>query len=184
MKKLNVVCVLLLALFMLAGCGDKNEALPIHEDTDVCALCNMQVKDDEYAVQLTTKDGKNYKFDDLGCMHKWKEQNGADNISAEYVRDNNNKEWIESDKATYVYDASFRTPMAYGIVNFKDKASAEAYVAKQGVGQMMSAQDLANHEWKQNKDMKHMMGESEHMDDKAMEEMHQESDKAEDSSHK
>ncbi|OPA72959.1 hypothetical protein BVG16_31370 [Paenibacillus selenitireducens] len=183
MKKLNLVCVVLLGLIMLAGCGNKYEALPIHEDVDICAICNMQVKDDAFATQLTTKDGKNYKFDDIGCMNKWKKQNGTENIGMDYVRDYNDKEWIEYDKATYVYDASIRTPMAYGILNFKDKTSAETFVAEQGVGKIMNAQELATHDWKQNTDMMQMMGEDGHMHE-GMEDMGNESNMTEDSSHK
>ncbi|WP_391570891.1 nitrous oxide reductase accessory protein NosL [Cohnella sp.] len=152
MKKWIILGVLTLALSILAGCGGtKYEAVPIDEAVDVCAICKMQVKDDAYATQLTTKDGKTYKFDDLGCMNEWKHKNGTDNIGMDYVRDYNDKEWIELSKASFVYDASIRTPMAYGIVSFKDKKSAEAFIAEQGVGQLMSASDLKAHGWEQNK---------------------------------
>jgi Predicted lipoprotein involved in nitrous oxide reduction len=161
MKKRMMIGFLVMAVALLAGCGGKKyEAVPINEDVDVCAICKMQVKDDAYATQLTTKDGKTYKFDDIGCMNEWKSKNGTDNIGMDYVRDYNDKEWIEFSSATYVYDASLRTPMAYGIVSFKDKKSAEAFIAEQGVGQLMSAKELAGHSWAQNKqgmemDMEH-----------------------------
>lgn len=150
--------VLLLGTVMLTACGQKYAAVPINEDVDICAICNMQVKDDAFATQLTTKDGKNFKFDDLGCMNEWKKENGTDNIGIDYVRDYNDKEWIEFNKAIYVYDPSLRTPMAYGIVNFKDKASAEAFVAEQGVGKVMTADELASHDWTQNMDNMNMDG--------------------------
>lgn len=151
-KRWILAMVLLLGTVILTACGQKYAAVPINEDVDICAICNMQVKDDAFATQLTTKDGKNFKFDDLGCMNEWKKENGTDNIGMDYVRDYNDKEWIEFNKATYVYDASLRTPMAYGIVNFKDKASAEAFVAEQGVGKIMSAEELTSHDWTQNMD--------------------------------
>ena len=87
--------VLLLGTVILTACGQKYAAVPINEDVDICAICNMQVKDDAFATQLTTKDGKNLKFDDLGCMNEWKKENGTDNIGMDYVRDYNDKEWIE-----------------------------------------------------------------------------------------
>ncbi|NUU59051.1 nitrous oxide reductase accessory protein NosL [Paenibacillus agri] len=140
----------LLMLVVLTACGAKKyEALPINEDVDVCAVCNMQVKDDAFATQLTTKDGKNYKFDDVGCMNQWKKENGTDKIGMDFVRDYNDKSWIQFSKASYVYDAALRTPMAYGVISFKDRASAEAFVKEQGVGTVLSADDLASHEWKQ-----------------------------------
>ncbi|MCK6073527.1 nitrous oxide reductase accessory protein NosL [Paenibacillus silvae] len=162
MEKMNkrwiLAMVLLLGTVMLTACGQKYAAVPINEEVDICAICNMQVKDDAFATQLTTKDGKNYKFDDVGCMNEWKKQNGTDNIGMDYVRDYNDKEWIEFSKATYVYDASLKTPMAYGVLNFKDKASAEAFVAEQGVGTIMTADELASHDWTQNMDNMNMEG--------------------------
>lgn len=157
-KRWMLTIVLLLGTVMLTACGQKYAAVPINEDVDICVICNMQVKDDAFATQLTTKDGKNYKFDDIGCMNEWKKQNGTDNIGMDYVRDYNDKEWIEFSKATYVYDASLKTPMAYGVLNFKDKASAEAFVTEQGVGKIMTADELASHNWTQNMDNMNMDG--------------------------
>jgi copper chaperone NosL len=173
MKKWSVALMVVMSLVILAACGQKKyEPVAINEETDICAICNMQVKDDAFATQLTTKDGKNYKFDDIGCMNEWKEQNGTDNIGMDYVRDYNDKEWIEFNKASYIYDESLRTPMAYGVVSFKDKAAAEAFVKEQGVGTVLSAGDLASHEWKQNTDMMNMdmHGGEGHMDEHMSEE--------------
>jgi len=166
MKNWTIALIMVMTLVLLAGCGGKKyEAVPINEDVDVCAICKMQVKDDAYATQLTTKDGKSYKFDDIGCMNEWKKTNGTDNIGMDFVRDYNDKEWIEFAKATYVYDASLRTPMAYGIVSFKDKKSAEAFIAEHGVGQLMGADELASHTWEQGQGMMdmhdHMHGDGE-----------------------
>lgn len=157
-KRAVPVLVLLGLLAVMTACGGakKYEPQAINEEVDVCVICNMQVKDDAFATQLTTKDGKNYKFDDIGCMNEWKQQNGTGNIGMDFVRDYNDKEWIEYKQAAYVYDASLRTPMAYGVISFKDAASAEAFVKEQGVGTVMTAEELENHEWKQNTDMMNM----------------------------
>ncbi|ASA21473.1 nitrous oxide reductase accessory protein NosL [Paenibacillus donghaensis] len=157
MRKWSAVLILIMGLFVLSACGEKKyEALAINEDVDICVICNMQVKDDAFATQLTTKEGKNYKFDDIGCMNEWKQQNGSDNIGMDYVRDYNDKAWIEFSKASYVYAETLRTPMAYGVISFKDTASAEAFVAEQGVGEVLTAGDLSSHDWKQNTDMMNM----------------------------
>ncbi|MFP4974292.1 nitrous oxide reductase accessory protein NosL [Paenibacillus sp. CN-4] len=157
-KRAVPVLVLLGLLAVMTACGGakKYEPQAINEEVDVCVICNMQVKDDAFATQLTTKDGKNYKFDDIGCMNEWKQQNGTGNIGMDFVRDYNDKEWIEYKQAAYVYDASLRTPMAYGVISFKDESSAEAFVREQGVGTVMTAEELENHEWKQNTDMMNM----------------------------
>ncbi|MFD0711977.1 nitrous oxide reductase accessory protein NosL [Paenibacillus sp. GCM10027626] len=150
-KGLITGMLLILAVAVLAACGsNKYEPVAINEDTDKCAICNMQVKDDAFATQLTTKEGKTYKFDDIGCMNEWKSKNGTDEIGAQYVRDYNNKEWIKYEDAYYAYDSSFRSPMAYGIYSFKDEASAKAFIDAEKTGTLLKAADLANHSWSQN----------------------------------
>jgi len=162
-KGFFALALITVVLVMLAGCGNKTyQPQAINEDVDVCVICNMQVKDDAFATQIVLRDGKSLKFDDIGCMNEWKRKNDTSQIGMDFVRDYNDKEWIEFKKATYVYDASIRTPMAYGIVSFKDEASAEAFVAEQGVGQIMSAEELVNHTWKQSKEMMEMPGHMEH----------------------
>ncbi|RCX23745.1 copper chaperone NosL [Fontibacillus phaseoli] len=157
MKKGFVALSFILVLIVVAGCGKKTyQPQAINEDVDVCVICNMQVKDDAFATQIVTKEGKSLKFDDIGCMNEWKSQNGTDEIGMAYVRDYNDKEWIEYEKAAYVYDASIRTPMAYGLVSFKDKKSAEQFIQEQSVGQLLSSEDLANHKWEQSKGMMDM----------------------------
>lgn len=154
------IAALTLGALVMSGCGaQKYEARPINEAVDICAVCNMQVKDDAFATQLTMADGKNYKFDDIGCMEQWEREHEKEKLGMDFVRDYNDKTWIERDKATYVHDASIRTPMAYGVISFKDKTSAEEFVAKEGAGKIMSASELENHDWKQNKDMMMQHGE-------------------------
>ncbi|MCJ8012475.1 nitrous oxide reductase accessory protein NosL [Paenibacillus sp. KQZ6P-2] len=158
MKKWMPAVMLALGVLVVSACGEKKyEAIPINETVDICAVCKMQIKDDVYATQLTMIDGKNYKFDDIGCMEKWEHEHGKEQLGMDFVRDYNDKTWIEHDKATYVYDPSIRTSMAYGVISFKDKKSAEKFVADQGVGTIMSAKELESHDWQQNKEMMKMM---------------------------
>ncbi|MEX2462497.1 MAG: nitrous oxide reductase accessory protein NosL [Paenibacillaceae bacterium] len=161
---------LLLTVFvmvaMVSGCGkSKYQALPINEATDKCATCNMQVKDDAFAVQLTTKEGKTYKFDDLGCMNEWKKKNGAEMIGAQFVRDYNNKAWIKYENAAYVYDPSFKSPMAYGIYSFKNKKEAQSFIDGQQKGKLMTASDLKTHTWERNKSKMQMGMDQNHTKD-------------------
>ncbi|WP_054958089.1 nitrous oxide reductase accessory protein NosL [Paenibacillus dakarensis] len=155
MKKMWILVTLSLLVMLTAGCGGdtKFEPAAIDENADKCAVCNMQVKDDQHAVQIVLKDSKVLKFDDLGDLFKWKQNNGTDQIGAEFVRDYNTKEWIHLQEASYVYDKSIRTPMAYGVISFQKKEDAEKFVSEHGAGTVMSSSDLDSHTWESDKKM-------------------------------
>ncbi|THF73778.1 nitrous oxide reductase accessory protein NosL [Cohnella fermenti] len=155
----------LFAMAILAGCGKTTyEPVAIDESVDKCPICNMAVADDQYATEIILKSKQALKFDDLGDLHVWKQQNGTKNIGEQFVRDYNTKEWVKLSDATYVYDKSIRTPMAFNVISFKEKTDAEAYISKEGVGQLLTAEDLESHEWATNEDMMHSMM-SEHADE-------------------
>lgn len=179
MKKTNIFLVVLAALMLvLAACGggsdttedvdangtdtneevadatDELEYTPADvKDTDVCEVCAMAVPDNQHATQIVLKNEKSLMFDDLGCLYKWKDENGEDNIGAEFVRDFHTEEWIQIKDTTFVYDEEIETPMAYGVISFKNADEAEAYIDEFGKGVIMDAAALANHEWKMNKEM-------------------------------
>ena len=155
------VLVLLAAMALGAACGSKTyEPQAINEATDRCVICNMAIKDDQYATQIITKDGQSLKFDDLGCMNQWKTENGTDTVGAAFVRDYTNSKWLKYEDAYYVYEAQIKTPMAYGIVSFESEKEAEAFIAEHGSGTLMKADDLAQHSWAVNRDMMDMDGHS------------------------
>lgn len=176
MKKFNLI-VIVLAIFtlILAACGtndntnegvdvdskgaESNETTElafepedINPDTDVCEICGMAIADDEYATQIVLKNERALKFDDIGDLFVWIEENGEDEIGAKFVRDFNTQEWIQLEDATYVYDVEIDTPMGYGVISFKDSKDAEIYIEENGIGELLSAKDLNDHEWKMDHD--------------------------------
>ncbi|MGO4542858.1 nitrous oxide reductase accessory protein NosL [Paenibacillus sp. 2TAB19] len=170
-KKISVFFLMIVGLLLVSACGTKEyKPQAINEETDKCVICNMSVKDDPYATQIITKDGQSLKFDDIGCMNEWKVNNGTETVGAEFVRDHNTGDWIKYDKAYYAYDPSYVTPMAYGVIAFEDEATAQAYIAEQGMGKLMSSTELANHSWEVNREMMdmenmEMHNEREHLDE-------------------
>lgn len=131
----------------------------IDPDTDVCELCAMAVADDEHATQIVLENERALKFDDLGCLYKWLEENGEDDVGAKFVRDFNTKEWVLLDDATYVFAEEIETPMAYGIISFKEQSEAAQYIEENGFGELMSSSDLDDHKWEM---MDHDHGEHDH----------------------
>lgn len=164
-KSLAVLLAFVFSLTLVAGCGSTSyEPVAIDESVDKCPICNMAVADDQFAVEIILKSKKALKFDDLGDLYVWRQQNGTKNIGEQFVRDYNTQEWVKLAEATYVYDKSIHTPMAYNVISFKDKADADAFVSKEGKGRIMSAAELDNHKWELNEDMMKAMME-EHADE-------------------
>lgn len=159
LKGMGVAALVLMLVWVTTACGGASYTpQEINEETDVCVICKMAVKDNAYATQIVTKDGQSLKFDDLGCMNEWKQQNGTDTIGAAFVRDFHSNQWIPYEQAYYAYDPSYATPMAYGVVSFEKQADAEAYIQQQGAGTLMTSEQLASHSWAVNRDMMNMDG--------------------------
>lgn len=123
------------------------EPMAIDPDIDVCDVCAMAVADDQYATQIVLTDDRALKFDDVGCLYEWMDENGTDDIGAAFVRDFNTEDWILLDEATYVFDEDIETPMAYGVISFENSEDAESYVDEHEIGEILSASDLDAHEW-------------------------------------
>lgn len=150
MRKLSIsLAALAVAVTVLAsGCGKKDyKPVAINSATDKCEVCQMLIKDDQNATEIILKDQKPLKFDDIGDMYVWFSKNGKDNVGASYVRDYYTKEWVELEKATFVYDKSNKTPMGYGVYSFVKEADADKFIKELGTGMKMSAKDLDSHEW-------------------------------------
>lgn len=167
MKKINLILIgSIIFIMILAACGGKNQGNTnrqekdsndivelkyqpenINPNTDVCDICAMAVADDEHATQIILKKERSLKFDDLGCLYTWIEENGDDEIGAKFVRDFNTEEWILLEEATYVFDKDIETPMAYGIISFKDRSSAESFIEENDLGELLFATDLKDHKW-------------------------------------
>lgn len=169
MKKIiQVTLFMIVSAMIMAACSDKAyKPVAINEDTDRCVICNMAIKDDQFATQIITTEGQSLKFDDLGCLHTWQEQNGTETVGATYVRDFNSMQWIKYEKAYYVYDTSIQTPMAYGIISFEEQASAEQYIAEHAVGTLLTATDLQSHSWEVNHEMMQSHGDDHDHEDVA-----------------
>ncbi|KFN02997.1 hypothetical protein D0U04_24065 [Bacillus clarus] len=140
-------------VFAVVGCGNKDtKAVAIDEKNDKCDVCNMAVMDNQFATEVILENGKALKFDDIGCMYKWMAEHKNEKTKEKFVRDYDTKDWVSVEKATYVYDKTIKTPMAYNVISFKDKKDAESFVSKH-TGKVLSYKELADHKWEMNKDM-------------------------------
>ena len=149
MKKL---LLLLFSIFLLSGCGGNQsfEPVAINPEIDVCEICNMGIAHEHYATEIISTDGDVYKFDDLGCMVEFLEQDEViekNKVAKQYVRDSETGEWVELENAFHAYHPDFWTPMANGVVTFKDKERAESFLKEQGMGDVYNYEQLQKHKW-------------------------------------
>jgi copper chaperone NosL len=143
----------IVGLMMAALSGCQNTAMEpeeINPEIDVCEVCNMGIAHEHFATEIVTKDGDIHKFDDIGCMDEYLQTEQSLNeqgAAIKYVRDMETGEWVELEKAYHAYHPDFWTPMANGVVSFKNKERAEEYVKEQGMGSVLDFQALDKHEW-------------------------------------
>lgn len=115
--KLFKTFFLLLMTILVCGCDSKIDLSPkkIHWDRDMCERCKMVLSDRKFSAQVINPDnGKNYVFDDIGCVILWFQENSITwkEHAVIWVNDAKTGEWIDARKA--FYDVANITPMAYG----------------------------------------------------------------------
>jgi len=123
-----------LCFLLLTGCGSAElrpiELLP----EDACAFCRMAISDKRFASEVITKDGDAIKFDDIGCMLRYRKERSNVESAATFVVDFDTREWLKSEEAYFVKSKEFKTPMAGNMVAFKTGADAAIAVDRtQGV---------------------------------------------------
>jgi copper chaperone NosL len=144
----NLAYLSICLMIGLSGCGiNDNAPRPLNPEVDTCAVCHMSIVDEEYAAQTVFANGDYEVFDDLGCMVQYAVQQQTANVGANYVKDAKTDEWLDANKATYVYHPDFWTPMSYGVLAFATSQQAEAYIESKGKGTMMKQEDLQQHKW-------------------------------------
>lgn len=135
MRSRSLIIAFLFALFVSAGATFAAEA----QKTPVCAQCNMKVTDAEKktSAYLPNVPGMGPShFCDIGCAIQSRNNECATRQmtfdSNAVVYDFLTGEAVPAEKAFFAFKSTFRTPMGYGIVAFKDKGEAEKFAAEHG----------------------------------------------------
>ena len=122
---------LIVGVAVLADC-QKRAVEPVAIATeDMCSYCKMAISERQYAAELIDRDGKPFKFDDIGCMLNFIKK-GPPSVSASsfFVMDFDQRQWVKADSAYYVRSSELTTPMNGGIIAFNDLAKAQEAVGK------------------------------------------------------
>ena len=125
MKTIFIVLSLVCCV-CLSAC--KPEFEEISYGHDACAQCKMTILDKRYAVEVITKKGRAYKFDDLACMKKYIQEEHIDNNGLlVYVANykNPNGKFIDARQAFFLHGEMFKTPMNGDYAAFSSKETAK-----------------------------------------------------------
>ncbi|MHB8844533.1 MAG: nitrous oxide reductase accessory protein NosL [Nitrospirota bacterium] len=143
----SLIIALLFSLFLSAGAAFAAEA----QKTPVCAQCNMKVTDAEKKASVSLPNVKGMgpsHFCDIGCAVQSRNNECA---TRQMIFDGNaivydflTGEAVPAEKAFFVFKSSFRTPMGYGVVAFKDKAEAEKFAAEHGKAKVIKWFELVD----------------------------------------
>lgn len=110
---------------LFIGCGaSKIEPEDIFPE-DNCAQCRMAISEVQFASEIIDMHGDVYKFDDLGCMLKFRKKRSDLKINATFLKDYETMEWIPYEQAVIV-ETSIETPMGSGKVAVANQERAKA----------------------------------------------------------
>jgi copper chaperone NosL len=124
-------------LFFAFQTSYADEPMQIKE-TDRCPVCGMFVyKYPEWAAQISFQDGAYYFYDGAKDMFKhyfnvakYTAGRRKEDIKSMYITDHNDEEFIEAKAAFYVLGSDVLGPMGRELIPFKDKESAQEFLAE------------------------------------------------------
>lgn len=124
-----VVGHLVLMGVLFIGCG-ASEIKPIDIFAeDNCAQCRMAISDERFASEIINDAGEVFKFDDVGCLLKYRSANHDMKVAATFVKDYETKQWLAYERAVII-ETDVETPMGSGKVAFADSMRAREFQKK------------------------------------------------------
>lgn len=121
--------LLLSVAAVLLACG-QGEPEPVDVfPEDMCAFCRMAVSRPAFAAEVITDEGEVYKFDDIGCLDRFREQGSVSGQATIFYVDYESGRWIAGKEAVIV-TTGLKTPMASGKIAVADSVSAARILAE------------------------------------------------------
>lgn len=125
------VCFLVLNLFV-PGCSKAGGDRPpvIRYAKDRCTQCGMIISEELFASALVKTNGETAKFDDVGCMIRFRARLNPKEERSVLVHDYESGAWIEAQTAKLVHAREIVSPMGYSLAAFSNASSAEKWAGK------------------------------------------------------
>lgn len=123
-KMANAAIVILMVAMVSCQSGPQ----PIAYGKDICTECKMTIMDKRFGSEIITKKGKVFKFDDIHCLIRSKNNNlvKAEDISKVLVVDfEQNDQFLEVQSLSWVLSPQLKSPMLGNAAAFSNRVSAE-----------------------------------------------------------
>ena len=131
-KHIAPIGMILTLVLGLNSCS-VNKPDPIVINKDQCDFCKMTITDGRFGCELITAKGRIYKFDDLGCMLRYKQEKSNIEFKSFFVHDySGHNVLIPAENADYLESEQLKSPMGGNIAAFSDKGKAGEYAKEYG----------------------------------------------------
>jgi len=130
MRKKHIVplVILIWGSMMNISCSQPGPK-PIRLNKDECAYCKMTVTHAPFAAQIMTAKGRQYVFDDLGCMVSYIKENPQEKGSEFYIADfTKPATFLDVHQAKLISSDSLRSPMRGNMAAFSSADSMNEYL--------------------------------------------------------
>ena len=143
MKNACLSLIAAAALLVGAACGTNSGGPPaIEVDRTPCAHCGMLISEPVYAAAYRTAGGDAAVFDDIACMLASARRAGVSSSAQFWFHDAATGNWIDGDEALFVKSPNIRTPMAGGMLAYREPSAANRAAADHRGELIETLQDL------------------------------------------
>ena len=109
---------------LLAACAAGPQGPPaVRWGTDVCSHCHMILGEERFAAVARGDSGEELRFDDLGCMLRWREGRDAAGWQV-WAHDAGGPGWLAAPDAWYSLDVGLAKPMGSGLQGWSTREAA------------------------------------------------------------
>ncbi|HSG27191.1 MAG TPA: nitrous oxide reductase accessory protein NosL [Candidatus Krumholzibacterium sp.] len=126
MRALSVAAVV---SALLVSCGPRGQEPEELYPEDICSLCRMAVSDPRFAAEIVSAEGEVFKFDDIGCLESFQEQDRDLPGAAVFVKDFESALWLPIGEATIV-STEMSTPMGSGKLAFSSPEASRRFLER------------------------------------------------------
>ena len=125
--------VFFFVIIFIFACSQKTEE--IKYDSDECAYCTMQIRDNKYAAEIVSDDGTAYKFDSIECLIGFAlVKNIVEDESQKFYVNDFMKpgNFIDARNSYFVHNKNFSSPMGLNVQAFASETEQENFIKENG----------------------------------------------------